>query len=95
MDFFIYIGLSCVSIVQKLVVAICGKMNNGKCEQWKVWTSRKNFMSMFWKANEICEDRVAVGEEEATVYQNIGMNTIMIARWTWSKFKFGDSYLVL
>ena len=52
-------------------------------------------MSMFWKANEICEDRVAVGEEEATVYQNIGMNTIMIARWTWSKFKFGDSYLVL
>ena len=50
---------------------------------------------MFWKANEVCEDRVAVGEEEATVYQNISMNAIMIARTIWSKFKFGDSYLVL
>ena len=85
-----YIGLFSLSFVQKLVVAICGNIS-----QWKLWTSRKNFMSMFWKANEVCEDRVAVGEEEATVYQNISMNTIMIARTTWSKFKFGDSYLVL
>ena len=64
-------------------------VNNGKCEL------QEKTLSMFWKANEICEDRVAVGEEEATVYQNIGINTIMIARRTWSKFKFGDSYLVL
>ena len=28
----------------------------------------------------MCEDRVAVGDEEATVYQNISMNAIMIAR---------------
>ena len=32
---------------------------------------------MFWKANEVWEDRVAVGEEEETVYQS--MNAIMIA----------------
>ena len=32
---------------------------------------------MFLKGNEVWEDRVAVGEEEATVYQN--MNAIMIA----------------
>ena len=36
---------------------------------------------MFCKANEVCEDRVAVGEEEATVYQNISMNATMMA-WT-------------
>ena len=35
---------------------------------------------MFCKANEVCEDRVAVGEE-ATVYQNISMNATMMA-WT-------------
>ena len=50
---------------------------------------------MFWKANEVCEDSVVVGEEEAAVYQSISMNAIMIARTIWSKFKFDDSYLVL
>ena len=49
---------------------------------------------MFWKANEVWEDRFAVGEEEATVYRS-SMNVIMIAKRIWSKFKFGDSYLVL
>ena len=43
----------------------------------------------------MCEDRVVVGEEEATVYQDICMNAIMTARTILSKFKFGDSYLVL
>ena len=50
---------------------------------------------MFWKTNEVCEDRATLKEEDATVYQNIIMNAIMIARTIRSKFKFGDSYLVL
>ena len=32
---------------------------------------------MFWRANEVWKDRVAVGEEEGTVYQSI--KAIMIA----------------
>ena len=40
------------------------------------------------------EDRVAVGAEEAKVYQS-SMNVITIAWAIWSKFNFRDSYLVL
>ena len=55
--FVIYMGLSSLSIVQKVVVAICGKI-----PQWKIWTSEKKFQWMFWKTNEVWEDRVAVVE---------------------------------
>ena len=60
-----------------------------------MWTSRKNIQWMFWKVNEVWEDRAAEGEEEATVNQNISMNAIMMSRTVWRKFKFGDSFLVL